>query len=373
MTIQKQETFKEFIINNDLLKDSKKNLNKNLSKEVIVELIIIFLKINKEDILKITNDELLYQTILTDDYYINGDFICNDNEAYSLDYLIEIVKIIYNNKTTNKKNNVIDIDFVRIASNPKKKKSDIEETIVSPIPILTKGERKYILERMLEVNSDTKDYVEGMKYEFESNLNYMIYNIVVNHNFDFTPDALNFLFTIVKLYPVVMYNEEEFDYQLLNINPNEISMVKATFCNDIIKFKEKKIDEYEHKKEILIIRKEYISRYLRSNINKLSVIDQEIDRINQKEFMLGIDLYEDKIEESNYNDQILLIIREAFNQHTIDFIMYEDDPIITMLNITNNKVDNMIEMHLSTLSKIIDKNKIISRLNQKALKKVDNN
>ena len=375
MTVQEYETFKQFIDSNEMFLEGLKNNKKQFKdSNVQIQLLIIYLKINIDELKKITDDELLIDLIENDDYYINGENICNESVFYSLTNLKKLMILIETNIQTKNHEKVIEVDFVReaIPSMYKKTKSIEEEPL--QIPYITKGERRYIFERTLSITPETEVYIEDVENDFRANISYIIYCIFNNEEELCIEESLKLVYSLLKLYPLLMYYKDEFPLEIFNIPQNEIALIKATYCNDYIRFKEKKIDECEHKKEILRLRKEYISRWTIGPNKRLEKIEAEIDRINRREFSIGIELYEVKHTKYNYNEQIFCIILEAIKQFHVDMRMNGNDPLITLFNIENNNVENLIDIHLSTFSKLIDINKIREYINsQKQLKKVDNN
>ena len=367
MTVQEQDTFESLLTSNDKYLSSINNIEKiEIDDNIRLEMIILFLKININTLKAITDNRNLIDIIENDEYYINGDKLCSNGEIYPILFLKELVKKIYSLVNDKRHEKVIEIDFIRIAQKrvpniTKQKKNLIE----FPPSSLTKGERRYILSRLLKVNEVTDNYINDVEDEFVCNMNYMIHELLINEKNSCTYEALEFLFSIVKLYPILMYNKDEIDPTLLNILQSDIALVKATYCSDIIKYKEKKIDYYEQKKQILELRKEYMCKWRSANESRIEAIEEEIRKIELKEFMVGIDLYDVKTAKPNYNEQIIFIILKALKSHDIDLDVCVKNPTVTIFNIDEDRVENLIEIHLDTLFKMVDNKKILDSIKLK--------
>ena len=382
MDINEIETLKSFITNNkSFFYDIHNDGLLPISNEVLVELIIIYMSSNIELLseLDFENKELIIQNIIkSSNYYVNGDNIAVGKIPIAISFLVEVCNKIssllvykYEDKVIEYKPKTIKNTSLNTTGRPCKIYNFHEQNYSIKPP---KEEGRYIFERTGEINFDTKSYIKEIKEETNNKLNSLLISLINQEQKDYDINDLKLLFSIINLYPLVVYADEKVDipYENLFIPKNEISFRRKKIEDVKVAEYESRIEDLENKQKAIEIRKEYLNKHDNDAL-KILQLEKRILGLRYKELELNIELYFYSNSDKIYNEAFFKVLYRSLIKK--NFEMYDEyrNPKLLLFNFGSNCAEEIIEFRLSTFINLINNNALLNLFENKVQKINDGN
>ena len=379
MTQRESDTLKKFVIsNNSFCNALTKNETPILDSTLKIELIIYYLTLNKEYLIKsnIPNKELYLSLIEDSNFILEDNCIIINDIIITLEELINIVNIIENTKKNNNK-----IIYLNNISNPKPtnthftSKGKIIEfnRINKPAFYTTHVEKALIYERTTKINQDTIPYITHTKEDFISLMNDMIIKAINDSLENYPLKYLKVLSSYLNLYPftVYAYNKREIPFQEISLPQNEIGLRKTTINNPLIDEIEKKIKLLLQKENELYIERERYDHDLKVSLKIITRIEQELIEIEKEKSNYFFSLYILRMSPEIYNENILMYITKSYQSGTIEINRFLENPIIKLFYIKNNQTEFHCSMRLDTLFNLINSSYLLEKTSEQKILKLE--
>lgn len=366
MTQQELNTYQNFIdTNNSFLSDIKSFTPVIPNIYLKVELLILYLhhKCNCELTGPITNPTII--SLFSNNFYIEDNYIVINEQRYTIEELISIVKNIRFHKCEQ-------LTFI----NPRESKPlenptncrviDLNRYLFVPNYTLT--ERGTIFERTCKVDNDTIPYIDEINNRFTSLIEHLIIDIF-GDNMDLDEDTYyNVLGAFLKLYPFAGYaaNKKTIPYEDISLPLNEIGLTKVKYDDEYLKDLRKKIQSINLQIQRIVRDTEIIiSSGFISNKSILERNNRQVIYLNSEIARLLYEYNEYSHNPEVLNDIFFKYIYEAFVHGNVIINEYFADPIIKFFTIEGKEVTSYIAIHLKTLLRIIDPTILSSKSTKK--------
>lgn len=323
------------------------------------ELIIFYFLINK-DIIYSKELKDLYDLISSNDFYVIGDYICNEDTKINIHDAINLIEQYEKNnepKTDYYYNNSIRI----YDPNIKPKFLSFEQFAA----ILKNNHNNHLINDEL-ILQDELNYLNKMKDKTNSLLSALINKILQNENLvsiDYT--ELQFLFCLCNIYIVTSYLQDkaELDMKDFNISLANTCINKMIYDEEDIEKLDTKINKISFRSNHLNSLLNYYKNYVPNSEATVSDLEKQLAEVMKKEFELGIELIELKQDPLVFNRHFLNYMIAAIKHGTIDYNNTIKDPIISFFDLEGRKLKCYFDIHLSDLLHIIDNVNFLNNIN----------
>lgn len=337
MSQEEIKTYESFITSNKLFFASLNEPLLYLDFNIVFEFILLYLKLKVEDIKRLNVREDILDIIINDNYIICDEKIISNGKQYFLSDFTDIVNQIMIPKVELKD----DVKHYQIKR--------IEKTVVSRKSV----SRTLIDERLdfkstLKVDNDTSKYVKKVEEDFLSNYEDFISTLISGDLSRIGDLPCLFFYSLISFYPLI-YEKVSIPYSSLNIPTFSIAATKRNDHNSEIDTINEEIEEIRHQ----------IAELSQKNGQKLNekrkrIINFKLRILSYDEASLNMVLYNLYREKNIYNQNVIRTILEALQSCHIEINNNQQDPLLTIFTLEDNKVTNLYEMHLSVFANIID-------------------
>lgn len=345
----RNETLHQFITSNILFWKTYNDSNEiRVDKNLKIELMMLYLLMHKEDVLRADIDFSIVELIENQNYTLQENGISFEEQEISLDDLYRFVGRIEKYRVEKKK---------RIEGKDTNLKQLLQETRK-----ILKSETNHplfrlILEKQVEIN--------------KMNVTKTIFSLIEGKEASAFPlkDIL-LIYSLISLYPISCYDKEERikkEYLLLPIDNLQIR--KFVFSDDLLqryliekKAREDQLLNLERKKEEVVLRGKQITKRGMEFYDNVEKKKEEIRLLEQqiKERASASDVL---------NPALLSALWTSLINGTFDPSTQGERSLFTLYTIKENKIENWIIISLKRLASFINNEETLKQFDSKGLKK----
>lgn len=325
------------------------------------ELVIFYFFLNKDSIYcKELKD--LYDAIESNDYYVDGEYICSKDTKISISEVINII-----NEYEHIQEAAQEYSFngsIRIYDPKCKSKCISFEQFGA---ILKNRHTNHLINDEIILN-DELNYLNKMKAKTNRLLSSLINKILQNENLKYIDYAeLQFLFGICNIFTIITYltDKTELDIDNFNISLANTCINKMIYDEEDIKELDTRITKISYRSNHLNSLLNYYKNCVPNSEATVNDLEKQLAEVMKKEFELGIELIELKQDPKVFNRHFLKYMMASIKHGTIDYNNTIKDPIISFFDLEGRKLKSYFDIHLSDFLNIIDNADLLNTINTK--------